>query len=77
MPPMLWIRAERLNGGSWMTYKLPYPFKSGRKLDKWIAKYLPGWEWVSACHYNPDEDYEQEVPEDDFIGPCVDDLYQR
>ncbi len=76
MPPMRWIRLERAETGSWMTYRLPYPFNTGIETEDWAEKFLPGWEWVSGCESNPDtlmDDEELDEPDELILGPCVDD----
>lgn len=76
-PPILYIRAERTSTDSWMTYKLPRPFSPDEDLEGWVAKHLPGWEWVSGCEHNPDELAEEageiDLGEPDVLGPCNDD----
>jgi len=51
---VLYCRLDREKTGSYLTYKLPHPMRA-EEADRWIEKYLPGWEIIHSTRSNPDE----------------------
>jgi hypothetical protein len=62
-----YVRLERPNTESWMTFRLPHPINMDamghEEQDAMLEALLPGWEWVSAAIDNPDYEFDGVIPD--------------
>jgi len=60
-PPINYVRLERESTDSWITWHLPKPMRwedeeTYEALIEFLRVTMPGWDLVSACVENPDDE---------------------
>ena len=62
LPPVQYVRIQRVCSDSWMTFKLDRPV-NGEDLESHLAEIVPEWERNGcATEMDPEYDYENEIP---------------
>ena len=65
--PMNYVRLERELTESWITFRLAEPLQWEKLVDH-LAFAMPGWELVSACEHNPDD---EEIQANELWPDCT------